>query len=206
MRQLLVWFLFPVVTTLKYRSNSCPNLPLTSSCLYASFIRFNDDGIWSDKNTVRIWENPQICWTADYPQTIPDSCICKLCYSLGLLPLLLPSLSLTAASELPNLSLETPVTIIGEVTAIRKYCFVYVVSRFGKKLTFLFVNTSNVFFDSQSNQYWYYENNAYDTHNSCLNNAPILLKLSASEVEEAKYNELFALMLTLKNRMNQKDG
>ena len=37
------------------------------------FIRFNDDGIWSDKNTVRVWEHPHICWTEDYPQFIPDA-------------------------------------------------------------------------------------------------------------------------------------
>ena len=60
-----------------------------------------------------------------------------------------------------------------------------------------------MYYDREADCYWYYENNAYDSHNACLNNAPILLKLSAGEMDEEKYAELFGKLTTLKNRGNE---
>lgn len=50
---------------------------------YRIIHRFNDDGIWSDKNTVRVWENPKIIWSDGYVPTLSNACkswySCFLC-------------------------------------------------------------------------------------------------------------------------------
>lgn len=51
------------------------------------------------------------------------------------------------------------------------------IDRFSKTLVFVFVNTSNVFFDSKQDAYFYYDSDAYDSHNACLNMRSILVKL-----------------------------
>ena len=73
-------------------------------------------------------------------------------------------------------------------------------NRFGKKLTFVFINTSNIYYCTDSNQYWYYENHAYDVHNTCLNAAPILLKCDANSLPSDQYQQLYSCLFTLKNR------
>lgn len=42
---------------------------------------------------------------------------------------------------------------------------------------FLFVNTSNVFYDRNRDDYFFYDENGYDAHNNCRNKRSILLKL-----------------------------
>ena len=49
--------------------------------------------------------------------------------------------------------------------------------RFGKKLTFMFINTSNVFYDKKTDSYAYYDTDSYDVYNQCRNTLPLLLKL-----------------------------
>lgn len=49
--------------------------------------------------------------------------------------------------------------------------------RFSKCLVFLFVNTSNVFYDRNRDDYFFYDENGYDAHNNCRNKRSILLKL-----------------------------
>lgn len=49
--------------------------------------------------------------------------------------------------------------------------------RFGRKLTFLFVNTSNVFYDEKTDSYMYYDTDSYDVYNQCRNSMPLILKL-----------------------------
>ena len=51
------------------------------------------------------------------------------------------------------------------------------IDRFAKTLTFIFVNTNNVFFDAKQDAYFYYDADAYDSHNACLNMRSILVKL-----------------------------
>ena len=67
-------------------------------------------------------------------------------------------------------------------------------------MTFIFINTSNVYYDKVEGKYWYFENHAYDVHNESLNSQPLLLKLSLGNINDEKYQQLFTLMLELKKR------
>ena len=49
--------------------------------------------------------------------------------------------------------------------------------RFSKCLVFLFVNTSNVFYHRNRDDYFFYDENGYDAHNNCRSKRSILLKL-----------------------------
>ena len=123
-------------------------------------MEFQDPGIWSDKNTVRLWIKPELQWIDDYHPLPGD---------VAVLPLPIPTTHrLINAEELKASELEKKVEVAGEIIAIR---------RFGKKLTFLFVNTSNIYYNAAEKSYAYYETNAYDNNNQCKNACVIVLKL-----------------------------
>ena len=84
------------------------------------------------------------------------------------------------------------------------------IDRFAKTLTFIFVNTSNVFFDAKLDAYFYYDVDAYDSHNACLNMRSILVKLfvgvskavdkQTKNKDEPAYRKLYAMLPSLKKR------
>lgn len=119
-----------------------------------------DPGIWSEKNTIRLWVKPSIQWNDDYTPFPGD---------VSVFPLTIPSPHrLISAVELRTCELDRYVYAAGEIVSIRK---------FGKKLTFLFLNTSNVYFSSNSNSYAFYETDSYNRNNECQNACVILMKL-----------------------------
>ena len=122
-------------------------------------MEFADPGIWSEKNTVRLWIRPLLVWGDDYTQTPGDACV---------LPLPIPCGRLVSALEMKEEELGKEVEAAGEVIAVRK---------FGKKLTFLFVNTSNVYYTASDDSYAYYDTDSYDDNNACRNACVIVMKL-----------------------------
>ena len=142
--------------------------------------RFADKAIWSEKNTVRVWVNPELRWEGDY-HPIPtehSSCWCTSEWWIVTLPFCLGKEQLTSSAEISSLDVGVKCRVIGEVLSVRKWeTWTKMIDRFSKTLVFVFVNTSNVFFDSKQDAYFYYDSDAYDSHNACLNMRSILVKL-----------------------------
>ena len=123
-------------------------------------MEFQDPGIWSEKNTVRLWIKPAIQWVEDY-STLPGD--------VAVLPLSIPTdRRLSSSEDIRKGEVGTNITIAGEVVAIR---------RFGKRLTFFFVNTNNIYYNPTDGSYAYYETNAYDDNNQCKNACVVAMKL-----------------------------
>ncbi|KAK8822372.1 hypothetical protein WA577_005536, partial [Blastocystis sp. JDR] len=108
-----------------------------------------------------------------------------------ILPFCLGKEQLTSSAELAALEVGTKCRVVGEVLSVRK---------FAKTLTFIFVNTSNVFFDAKLDAYFYYDADAYDSHNACLNMRSILVKLFTKNKDEPAYQKLYAMLPSLKKR------
>ena len=122
-------------------------------------MEFKDPGIWSEKNTVRLWIQPSLVWGDDYSPVPEDTCV---------LPLPIPCGRLVSALELKEEEVGKEVEAAGEVIAVRK---------FGKKLTFVFLNTSNVYYTASDDSYAYYDTDSYDDNNACRNACVIVMKL-----------------------------
>ena len=122
-------------------------------------MEFKDPGIWSEKNTVRLWIQPSLVWGDDYSPVPEDTCV---------LPLPIPCGRLVSALELKEEEVGKEVEAAGEVIAVRK---------FGKKLTFVFLTTSNVYYTASDDSYAYYDTDSYDDNNACRNARVIVMKL-----------------------------